>query len=59
MNEFDIWRTAKVLIDAHRENAAIEAKIRVEYAASAGLPEVAEVWLRVLGAIGLLRRRTF
>jgi len=51
MNELDIWRTAKVLIDAHGEGAEIEAAMRADLAIDQGNAAVENIWKRVLRAI--------
>lgn len=38
MDETDIWRTAKILIDSHGDNASTEAAIRADRALDDGLP---------------------
>ncbi|MBN9590287.1 MAG: hypothetical protein BGN85_12975 [Alphaproteobacteria bacterium 64-11] len=57
MDEIDIWRTAKILIDAHGENAWLEAAQRADHALEDGSPEGVTVWKRVLRAVEDLRRQ--
>lgn len=55
MEELDIWRTAKVLIDAHGEGAWLQAAQRADRALEEGKPEIAGVWKRVLRAVEQLQ----
>jgi hypothetical protein len=48
MDEIDIWRTAKILIDAHGDNAWLEAARRADHCLEDGNPEGINVWKRVL-----------
>jgi hypothetical protein len=57
IEEIDIWRTAKILIDAHGEEAAAHAALRSDHAIDDGLPEVAALWKRVWLAIEELQRQ--
>lgn len=57
MEEIDIWRTAKILIDAHGENAWLEAAQRADHAIEDGNPASVNVWMRVMRAIGELRQK--
>ncbi len=56
MDEINIWRTAKILIDAHGENAWLEAAQRADHCLENGNPEGVAVWKRVLRAVGDLQR---
>jgi hypothetical protein len=38
VEDIDIWRLAKILIDAHGENAWLEAAQRADYALEDGNP---------------------
>jgi hypothetical protein len=51
IEDIDIWRSAKILIDAHGENAWLEAAQRADYALEDGNPDGVNVWKRVLRAI--------
>jgi hypothetical protein len=52
-----VWRTAKVLIKAHGDQAGHEAMQRAEAALAEGKPGIAAVWQRVLHAITELQRK--
>jgi hypothetical protein len=56
LGEIDIWRTAKILLDAHGENAWLEAAQRADGALEDGNPEGVTVWKRVLHAIRQLQQ---
>ena len=56
VSDLDIWRTAKILIDAHGENASLEAAQRADWAIQDGNPEAESVWMRVLKAVEALQR---
>lgn len=51
LEEIDIWRTAKILIDAHGDNAWLEAAQRADLAIEQGNREAESVWKRVGRAI--------
>ena len=57
MEELDIWRTAKILIDAHGENAWLEAAQREDRGVEDGNDDVVKVWKRVIVAIDELQRQ--
>jgi hypothetical protein len=57
MEELDIWRTAKVLIDAHGEDAAMHAAMRADDALHDGIQDAVNVWTRVMRAIEELQRQ--
>ena len=46
MEEIDIWRTAKLLIDSHGDGAWLQAAQRADKALEDGKPEIAGVWKR-------------
>lgn len=56
MEELDIWRTAKILIDAHGDGAWLEAAQRADHCLENGNPDGVVVWKRVLRAVEDLRR---
>lgn len=56
MDEIDIWRTAKILVDAHGENASMEAAMRADHALEDGLPDAVNVWMQVKRAVEDLQR---
>jgi hypothetical protein len=51
MEEIDIWRTAKILLDAHGDNAWLEAAQRADHAVDDGNAAAEGVWKRVLRAV--------
>jgi hypothetical protein len=56
LEDIDIWRTAKILIDSHGDDASIEAAMRADRALDDGLPDAVSVWVRVMDAIDDLKR---
>ena len=52
--EIDIYRSAKLLIDQHGEDAPIFAAMRVDKLFAAGDLDGSRVWRRVLRAIKVL-----
>jgi hypothetical protein len=56
ISEIDIWRTAKILIDAHGESASLEAAQQADWAIQDGNPKAESVWMRVLKAVETLQR---
>ena len=57
MEEIDIWRTAKILVDAHGEGAELEAAMRADKALEDGCPDAVNVWKRVTRAVVDLQRQ--
>lgn len=57
MEDLEIWQTAKILIDAHGDHAAMEAAMRADHALEEGKLEVVEVWKRVMKAVEELQRK--
>jgi hypothetical protein len=57
MNEADIWRTAKEMIQQYGAEAQIRARLRAEILLEYGIPEGAEEWMRVAEAIAELDRK--
>ncbi len=55
-SDLDIYRSAKLLIDQHGEDAAIHAAMQADKLAEAGDREGRAVWLKVLKAIKELQR---
>jgi hypothetical protein len=51
MEEIDIWRTAKILVDAHGDGAWLQAAQRADHAIEDGSAEAESVWKRVRKAI--------
>ena len=56
LSDLDIYRSAKLLIDQHGEDAAIHAAMQADKLAEAGDMEGRRVWLRVIRAIEELQR---
>jgi len=57
VEEIDIWRTAKLLIDSHGENAWLEAAQRADYALLERQLAVAAVWTRIWRAVEALQQK--
>ncbi len=55
-SDLDIYRSAKLLIDQHGEDASTFATMQADKRAGAGDVEGRAVWLRVLKAIEELQR---
>ncbi len=55
-SDLDIYRSAKLLIDQHGEDAATFAAMQANKRAEAGDREGRRVWLRVVRAIEELQR---
>ncbi len=55
-SDLDIYRSAKLLIDQHGEDAAIHAAMQADKRAGAGDREGRRVWLRVIKAVEELQR---
>ncbi len=51
MNERDIWRSAKALVDQHGDDAAIHAAMRADELLDEGDLDGAATWRRVIQAI--------
>ena len=56
IEELDIWRTAKFLVDAHGDRAEEEASLRAQLALQQGTPLALGTWKRVLKAVQMLLR---
>jgi hypothetical protein len=56
MDEVDIWRTAKILIDVHGDKAWLEAAQRADHCFEDGNLDGVNVWKRVLKAVDELQR---
>ena len=55
--EIDLWRSAKLLIDQHGDEAAIHAAMRADELLDAGDLDGAAVWRRIIRAIEELQRK--
>ena len=51
VDDIDIFRTARLLIDLHSDEAAINAAMRADKLQEAGDTDGSAVWLRVIKAI--------
>ncbi|NMM46561.1 hypothetical protein HH303_18870 [Rhodospirillaceae bacterium KN72] len=58
MDTKDIYRTAKLLIDQHGENASVEAALNADRLLDGGDFEGAAVWRRIVKAIADLQAET-
>ncbi len=56
-SDLDIYRSAKLLIDQHGEDAARHAAMRADALLEAGDMEGKAVWLRILSAVKELQQR--
>ena len=54
MQKIDIWRTAKLLLDRHGEDASIEASKRLEEMKTAGDKPGELLWSVICMAVGVL-----
>jgi hypothetical protein len=57
MNEADIWRTAKEMIQQYGAEAHIRARQRAEKLLEYGIAEGSEEWTQVADAIAELERK--
>jgi hypothetical protein len=57
MEEIDIWRTAKILLDTHGDKAWLEAAQRADLAVEQGNAAAESVWKRVGRAVEELQRQ--
>ena len=58
MEEIDIWRTAKILIDSHGEQAELQAAMRADQLLNEGDTAGFAAMKRVVSAINELDRTT-
>ena len=57
MEEIDIWRAAKQMIDRHGEDAEIAASMRADSALEQGDQFNVKLWMRVAAAVRELERK--
>jgi hypothetical protein len=57
MNEADVWRTAREMIQQYGAEAQLRARERAEKLLEFGIPEGCEDWTRVADAIAELDRK--
>ncbi len=57
VSDLDIYRSAKLLIDQHGEDAAIEAAMRADAMLEKGAMAGAATWRRIVKAIEELQRQ--
>jgi hypothetical protein len=55
VDEIDIWRSARLLINQHSESAELAAARRVDQMIGRGDPAGEETWKLILGAIRVLQ----
>jgi hypothetical protein len=55
-NDLDIFRAAKLVIDNHREDAALYARARTVVLAGEGDAEGAAIWRQITAAVEELQR---
>ena len=56
MDDLDIWRSAKALIDSYGDDATIHAAMRADKLLAQGDMDGAGTWRRVLAAVKELER---
>ena len=56
MDEVDIWRSAKALVDSYGDDATIHAAMRADELLAQGDLDGAGTWRRVLAAVKELER---
>ena len=56
IDEIDIWRRAKLLIDRHCDDASVHAAMRADAMFDVGDLEGAAVWRRIVAAIDELQK---
>lgn len=52
----DIWRAAKVLVDRHGPDAAVQAALRVDELSSAGDERGRQIWSSICAAVEEIQR---
>ena len=57
IEEPDVWRAAKLLIDLHRDEAPSHAAMRADELLADGDVEGQQIWLRILRAAEELQRQ--
>ncbi len=57
VSDLDIYRSAKLLIDQHGEDAATEVAMRADKLLAAGDMDGKRTWLRIMRAVEELQRR--
>ncbi len=56
VSEIDIYRSAKLLVDQHGEDAGLEAAMRADAMLEKGAIAGKRVWVRIMKAIDELQR---
>jgi hypothetical protein len=51
VEELDIWRAAKLMVDRYRENAVIETSMKVDQLDANNNLAGRQIWLRILSAV--------
>ena len=57
MNDADIWRTAREMIQQYGAEAQLRARARADTARENGIPEGYDEWMRVAEAVAELERK--
>ena len=57
ISNLDIYRSAKLLVDQHGEDAATEAAMRADNMLAAGDMNGKQVWVRIMKAVEELQRQ--
>ncbi len=55
-DEIDIWRSAKLLVDRHGDEAPVHAAMRADKMLADGDVDGQRIWMRILRATEELRR---
>lgn len=56
IDDIDIWRSAKMMVDSHGADAAVHAAVRADRMLDAGDLDGAAVWRRIVAAIEDLQK---
>ena len=57
VSDLDIYRSAKLLIDQHGEDASLEAAMRADKLLAAGDMDGKRTWVRIMKAVEELQRQ--
>ncbi len=57
VSEIDIYRSAKLLVDQHGEDASLEAAMRADKLLAAGDMDAKRAWVRIMRAVEELQRK--
>ncbi len=56
VSDLDIYRSAKLLVDQHGEDAGLEAAMRADKLLAAGDMDGKQAWVRIMRAIEAMQR---